>query len=191
MDLCITNYSWKNSITDIQSDTQTSFPSDHFPVHVKINRKLAKPTPKEKPTQWKSVQINGDRGSCLEHYNKDFLDEIDRTWSAKVLNYAEAFEPNASKDKKQEYAQSLIDSLNDALKGAAKANLTPVEGTQRKFTISDETSKLFDDRQHAKDEGDHEKETLITKQIRKSINKDRTNFYQKNFEEELWFDSPG
>ena len=42
IDAVISNRRLRNSIKDIESDTITAFPSDHFPVAIRIKIKLAK-----------------------------------------------------------------------------------------------------------------------------------------------------
>ena len=64
----------------------------------------------------------------------------------------------------------------------------PRQDPKRDFEMSSTTKTLFESRQQMEDENKFEEVKQLTKKIRKSIQKDRTEYKLANLEQELWQD---
>ena len=76
LDAVISNRRLRNCIKDIESDTITAFPSDHFPVTIRVKIKLAKNrnTQKDESNTWKSPKKPTEAQTLL--YNNHITTEL-------------------------------------------------------------------------------------------------------------------
>ena len=70
IDNCVVKKKWRNNIIDVSADTNTYFPSPHYPQIIKHRRKLKMTEEKPRPIKWKGVQYDVKEKS--EEYNTIF-----------------------------------------------------------------------------------------------------------------------
>ena len=97
-------------IKDIESNTKQYFPSDHFPVELRLKIKLAKHRgrPPDKSNDWKSPQ------KCSQIAQEQFKHMIAQTYRA--------WAPDKESENKEELDQQ-VSALKDALEEAAETHL--------------------------------------------------------------------
>ena len=95
-------------------------------------------------------------------------------------------------EEKGGYAQLDTDAqllcLNESFRKVASLAISKKQAIKREFDISPHSQQLIDNRQSARDQHQWSNVTQLTKDIRKSIRKDRADALIANLEECLWYD---
>ena len=177
IDAVLSNKRLRNSVKNIESDTITAFPSDHFPGITKIKIKLAKNRniQKDESNTWKSPKKPSEEQ--LTSYNNHIVTEL--------RNLEESINSNVPP---KERINQKVTALSHTLKTAAEQHFEKRDTKNTDISRSPELEALFTDRQRRKTEGNYEEAKRITYRIRKRIKKERTDNNIKNLEDHLWHD---
>jgi len=170
IDYIIANNRAKNAVKNVYTDTKTELNTDHFPLIAEIKIKLqGQRKDRKEPDSWKNPQ----KPDTIEEVN-DFYKEV-------MTEFGPTTPENDSLNQK-------VERLNHAFRKVATQQISKKQAIKREFNISDHTKSLIEIRQQARDRCDWNQVKIHTKQIRKSIRKDRTDLLVQNLEECLWYD---
>ena len=162
-------------VKNVESNTQTDFPSDHFLVETRLKIKLAKHRgrPPDKSNEWKKTIKPTEENQI--RFNDDFKN-----------HYKEWASVNESANK--EDLDQKVSAFQYAIVEAAKANIEKKPAKPEDASRSPELQNLFAARKRCRREGKYEEAKKTTYKIRKQIRKDRLDNTIKDLEDSLWHD---
>jgi len=127
LDHCVARRHWNNSVIDVETDTKTTFPSDHFPLLIKYRRKLKIPENREEFQSWKGAKLVGDnREEAREKYDNDIVKAISE-------------EPIDGLD-----LEGRLVRLHKAMFDAAEDNFVRRAQVKREFGLTSNTKAMFE-----------------------------------------------
>ena len=145
----------QNIIKNVESDTKTAFPSDHFPVNLRVKIILTKHkrgNKKPAPT-WKSP-VPG------------FNAELRKQYRMETQN-------NSTISHNKETINAKVEAFQKSILAVAELYVDKRPRDEKEHTRSPELESLFNQRQIAKDEGWYELTKPYTQKIRRLLKKER------------------
>ena len=152
VDYTIIGNRWKNTMIDCETDVFANIPSDHFIMKYKIRTKL-----KGKQKANKTLK---KYEKCDTTQKEKFNEELQETLIEKHSN-------------NPEHTTITYETFNDIIKAATEKHIPKITAKNNKIRLSSKTQELIKEREDALIYMNGEEVGRLTKQIRKSKQKDK------------------
>ena len=153
---------------DVETDTITAFPSDHYPMIGTIKNIVFKN--KDRPTL--GTKFCDPSKEEKEHFNNIFKGEM----TGKLKNKGE----HETEEGVKLLQQSILKAREQAFKKKNQAI--------NKSNISEHTMQLREERQKARNNYDGEKERELHRKVKNSVKKDKRKYWVDRLEKEDWLE---
>ncbi|MCS5642106.1 MAG: reverse transcriptase family protein, partial [Dehalococcoidia bacterium] len=155
----------KHMILDVESDTSTAFPSDHYPLTCTIKVKVFRNKKRAKGR----IKYAAPSNEEISMFNDLFRGEM-----AGKIN-----ESPVSIDKE-------VDFIKNSIHEAKEKAFKKVDQQINKPYITEATMQLRRDRQAARDKQDGETEKLLHKKVRNAVRADKRKYWAELLNNEDW-----
>jgi len=162
LDYCLVKQRWRNTVKNVESIPDIAVNSDHCILASTIQIKLKRKPEEEKTPVFKFYKPKQQE---IKAYNKQIKESNDQTIKDDMSIH-------------EKFAK-FIDNIDQA----AKDHFKQIDPKQKQSYIRADTWQLIEDRQTAHIEGDEQKVTALSKQIKKEARKDRLQHRKNTLEQ--------